>query len=753
MYHLFRIFASNRFNPQIMIRIFSVFSIGLILLASCAAPAPKKAEQPDRLTDFVDPFIGTGDHGHTYPGAAFPFGQIQLSPDNGTQGWDWCSGYHYSDSIVAGFSHLHLSGTGIGDLADISFLPVTSEVTFKEGEKNEAFVSRYAGKYNHKDEIAHAGYYSVVLKNSGIKAEFTVTERAGLHRYTFPEGGENNLLINLGFAINWDKPYQTSLKIVDSTLVTGVRLSHGWAVDQHVYFVVRFLTPFSKSEITTVGGEARTVGLLKFNKKLVLAKVGVSSVSIENALANLDGSLPGWDFEATQKAASDAWEKELSKIKIQSNDLAQKRIFYTSLYHTMVAPALFSDSNGEFKGIKGDVQKATGYNRYTVFSIWDTYRALHPLYTLTQQSRVNDMVKTMLDQYKQTGILPVWELEGNETFCMVGNHSIAVIAEALLKGIGDFDHELAFEAMKATSMHDRDGMGLYDKLGYMPADKISQSVAKSLEVAIDDWCVAAVARKLGKTADAAYFTKRSESYRQYYDKGTRFMRGKLSNGQWTTPFDPSASNHEGSDYTEGNGWQYLWLVPQNVPGLIELLGGKDAFADKLDSLFVVKEGVKGKNASPDISGLIGAYAHGNEPGHQTSFLFDFAGRAWRTQEINRQIQTTLYADKPSGLSGNEDCGQMSAWYVFSAMGFYPVNPSDLKYQFGSPIVQEARVEVGSGKFFTMKAPLASLTNKYIQEAKLNGQVLDRPYITHQEIMDGGTLEFTMGGAPNKQLFR
>ena len=735
-----------------MIKIISILSGVVLLLTAYTGTAPKVIKE-DRLTDFVDPFIGTGYHGHTYPGAAFPFGQIQLSPDNGTQGWDWCSGYHYSDSIVAGFSHLHLSGTGIGDLADISFLPVTSEVTFKDGEKNADFVTRYAGKYNHKQEVAKPGYYAVTLTNNRVKAEFTVTERVGLHRYSFPEGGENNLLINLGFAINWDKPYQTKLNIVDSLLVTGSRLSNGWAADQHVFFAVRFSKPISKSEIVNVGGEGRTVGYLKFKDKQILAKVGVSSVSIENAIANLDGSLPGWDFEATQKAASDAWEKELAKIKIQSSDSVQKTIFYTSLYHTMVAPALFSDANGEFKGVKGDVQKADGYNRYTVFSLWDTYRALHPLFTLTQQPRVNDMVKTMLDHYKQTGLLPVWELEGNETFCMVGNHSISVIAEAILKGIGNFDQQLAFEAMKKTSMNDRDGMGLYDKLGYMPADKIQQSVAKSLEVAIDDWCVAAVAQKLGKTEDAAYFTKRSESYRAYFDKETRFMRGKLSNGQWTTPFDPAFSKHEGSDYTEGNGWQYLWLVPQNVPGLIELLGGKEPFADKLENLFKVAEGVKGAEASPDISGLIGSYAHGNEPGHHTTFLFNYAGRAWRTQELNREIQTTMYTSKPDGLCGNEDCGQMSAWYVFSAMGFYPVNPSELKYQFGSPLVQEAKIEVAPGKYFTMKAPLATVANKYIQEVKLNGKVLDRTFITHQEIMDGGILEFTMGAVPNKNLFK
>ena len=675
----------------------------LLLINACNNPSSDNIDN-DRLTDLVDPFIGTSFHGHTYPGAAYPFGQIQLSPDNGTQGWDWCSGYHYSDSTLAGFSHLHLSGTGIGDLADISFLPVGRKVTFIEGEENESFVTRYADKYSHDQETAEPGYYAVTLKNSGIKAEFTVTERVGLHHYSFPLQGENNLLINLGFAINWDKPYKTSINVADSMLVTGSRLSNGWAADQHVYFAVRFSSPVTESEITNVGGEGRTVGYLKFSEKEIYAKVGISSVSIENAVANLDSSLPGWDFEATKKAASDAWEEELSKILIKSDDHDQKTIFYTALYHTMVAPALFSDTNGEFKGVKGDVQKADGYKRYTVFSLWDTYRALHPLYTLTQQPRVNDMVKSMIDNYTQSGILPVWELEGNETFCMVGNHSIPPIAEAVLKGIGDFDHQLAFEAMKATSMHDRDGMGLYDKLGYMPADKIQQSVAKSLEVAIDDWSVAAVAQKLGKTEDAAYFFKRADSFKEYFDPETGFMRGKLSDGKWTTPFDPVFSKHEGSDYTEGNAWQYIWLVPQNVDGLIALLGGKEPFAEKLEQLFNIDEGVKGDQASPDISGLIGAYAHGNEPGHHTTFLFNYAGRPWRTQELNRQIQTTMYTTQPDGICGNEDCGQMSAWYIFSALGFYPVNPADLKYQFGSPIVQEASVNIGNGKVLSLLKP-------------------------------------------------
>jgi predicted alpha-1,2-mannosidase len=735
-----------------MMKYFCFIASLILILTACKDFVPNKP-QSERLTDFVDPFIGTASHGHTYPGAAYPFGQIQLSPDNGTQGWDWCSGYNYSDSALAGFSHLHLSGTGIGDLADISFLPVTSEISFIKDEKNEDFVKRYAGKYSHDQESASAGYYAVTLKNNNIKAEFTVTERAGLHRYTFPATGEKSIIINLGFAINWDKPYKTSLNMVNDSLVTGTRLSAGWAADQHVYFAVRFSRPVIKSEITAVGGDERVAGYFKFFDQVVMAKVGISSVSIDNAIQNLDSSLPGWNFEGTRQAASDAWEKELGKIRIKSDDPQQKSIFYTSLYHTMVAPALFSDQNGQFKSLKGTPLEADGYNRYTVFSLWDTYRALHPLFTLTQQSRVNDMVKSMLDHYSQCGILPVWELEGNETFCMVGNHSISVIAEAILKNIGDFNKEQAFEAMKATSLYDRDGIGLYMKLGYMPADKVQQSVAKSLEVAVDDWAAGAVAKKLGKTGDAEYFFKRAGSYKEYFDRETGFMRGKLSNGQWTTPFDPVYSKHEGSDYTEGNAWQYLWIVPQDVDGLISLLGGKEPFAEKLEQLFSVSEGVKGEQASPDISGLIGAYAHGNEPGHHTTFLFNYCGRPWRTQELNRQIQTTMYKNTPDGLCGNEDCGQMSAWYIFSALGFYPVNPSDLRYQLGSPIVQEAEIEVARGKYFTVKAPLASKENKYIQEVTFNGKSLDRSYITHEEIMSGGILEFVMGSAPNKNLFK
>ncbi|MDR2887932.1 MAG: GH92 family glycosyl hydrolase [Bacteroidales bacterium] len=724
----------------------------IVLSAMLAISCSRKAEI-QKLTDFVDPFIGTGYHGHTFPGAAWPFGQVQLSPDNGTEGWDWCSGYHYSDSILAGFSHLHLSGTGIGDLADISFLPVTVPVVFNSGESNADFVKRYCGKYRHEDETATPGYYSVTLKNNGVKAELSVTERIGLHRYIFPKDGEKNIIINLGFAINWDKPYKTDIRLVDDYLITGSRLSNGWAEDQHVYFAVRFSEPLTNMSVGNAGGADRSVAVASFSAATVMVKVGISSVSVENALANLDSSMQNWDFEATRLAASDAWEKELSKIKITSSDNDQKKIFYTSLYHTMIAPALFSDMNGEFKGLGGDVQKAEGYKRYTVFSLWDTYRALHPLYTIVDRTRVNDMVKSMLDHYKQCGILPVWELEGNETFCMVGNHSISVIAEAIMKDIGDFDRNLAFEAMKATSLHDRDGMGLYDKLGFMPADKVSQSVAKSLEVAVDDWAVAAVAQKLGKTADAEYFFKRSESYREYFDKETGFMRGKLTSGKWTEPFDPVFSQHGGSDYTEGNAWQYIWIVPHNVDGLMSLFGGKEPFAKKLEQLFKVEQGVSGEHASPDISGLIGAYAHGNEPGHHTVFLFNFCGMPWRTQELNRQIQTTMYTSAPDGLCGNEDCGQMSAWYVFSALGFYPVNPSDMKYQIGSPIVQEARIEVSPGKYFTVLAPAASVVNKYIQEVKLNGETLKKSYIMHNDIMKGGTLEFTMGAEPNRSLFQ
>jgi len=717
----------------------------LLTLVSCNRPAGENRQENDRLTEWVNPFIGTGYHGHTFPGAAFPFGQVQVSPDNGTQGWDWCSGYHYSDSMIAGFSHLHLSGTGIGDLCDISFLPLTCEPESKKGESNMNFLKRYSVKFSHDNEHAEPGYYSVKLDNN-IFVELSVTERTAFHRYVFPEEGPKNLLINLGFAINWDKPYKTVLFLADSVTITGVRLSQGWAADQHVFFAAKLSQPVKSWSVSEIGGKARSAGLFRFEGRDLLVKTALSSVSIENAIANLNTAPAGWDFEAVKSAASDAWEKELTKIRIKTSDPDQKKIFYTALYHTMIAPSLFSDANGEFKGVNGDVQKADGYKRYTVFSLWDTYRALHPLFSIIQSDRVNDMVKSMLSHFRQTGLLPIWELEGNETYCMVGNHAITVIAEAIMKNIGDFDREEAFKAMKNSSLFDRDGMRFYDSIGFIPADKITQSVAKMLEMAIDDRAVAVVAEKLGKSDDAEYFFRRSLNYRNIFDHETGFFRGRKLTGEWTTPFDPLYSKHEGSDYTEGNAWQYLWLVPHDVEGLTGLLGGKDRFADKLDEMFSLSEGVKGEEASADITGLIGAYAHGNEPGHHTIFLFTLVDRPWRTQELNRLIQTTMYKNSPEGLIGNEDCGQMSAWYIFSAMGFYPVFPPDMKYYLGSPVVSEAVITVGPGKYFTVKAPKASRENKYVKQVRLNGKVLNRNWITQAELIDGGVLEFSMSSS-------
>ncbi|RKD90342.1 GH92 family glycosyl hydrolase [Mangrovibacterium diazotrophicum] len=733
----------------------NIIIAGLAIWAIACSPTKPNTDLEDtteRLTDFVDPFIGTGLNGHTFPGAAYPFGQIQLSPDNGTEGWDWSSGYHYSDSIVSGFSHLHLSGTGIGDLTDISFLPTTQKVSFRDREENADFIHRYADKYAHENESASPGYYAVKLENTGISAEFTVTERVGFHHYSFPKDSLKNLILNLGFAINWDETTKSNLNIVDSTLVTGMRFSTGWAADQHVYFAARFSQPITQSEIRNVPGNEEKVGVLSFSNPDLLVKVGLSSVSVENALKNLDQTLVDWDFDRVRKAASDAWENELQKIKIEATDNEVRKILYTALYHTMIQPALFSDLNGEFKGVDGSVKTAKGYKRYTIFSLWDTYRSLHPLFTLIEQPRVNDMIKSMLDHYEQTGILPVWELDGNETFCMVGNHSITVIAEAILKGIGDFDYVLAYQAMKESSMQDRDGMAEYDRLGFIPADKIKESVSKLMEIAVSDYSVAKVAEKLGKADDAEYFRKRAQNYKNIYDEQTGFFRGKMADGNWTTPFDPTYSDHQKTDYTEGNGWQYLWLVPQDVDGLIDLVGGKDTFAERLDQFFELKDGVKGINASLDISGLIGGYAHGNEPSHHISFLYNYVGKYWKTQELNRKIQTIFYSDQPGGLIGNEDCGQMSAWYILSVLGFYPVHSADLVYQLGSPLVQKAEVKLLSGKTLTILAPNASPENKYVQEVKLNGEKLNRSYITHAEIMDGAVLEFTMGEQPNLMLF-
>lgn len=712
-------------------------------------------------TQYVDPFIGTADHGHTYPGATVPFGMVQLSPDNGRSGWDWSSGYHYSDSIIVGFSHTHLSGTGIGDLCDIQFMPASfSNNTSDDEIINQKFIS----KFDHNNESAGPGYYSVLLKDFNIKSELTAALRSGFQKHTYNKNGKDFVQLDLGFSINWDTPTETFIKIINDHTICGYRFSTGWAKDQRVYFYTEFSKPIIKSfliadslyrkNIFEVKGKT-TRAIFQFDLKTnsaLLIKIGISSVSIDNAKLNLENDIKDWDFNQIKIDASQKWNKELSKIQVKSSNKNLLRTFYTALYHSMLAPVIFSDVNYEYKGADGKTHSAKDYTKYSIFSLWDTFRAEHPLFTIIQPQRVNDMINSMLSHYNEYGLLPVWELLGNETGTMIGYHAIPVIADAILKGFNGFDINLAYDAMRKSAMQDHLGLQDYKNLGYIPEDKEVESVSKTLEYAYDDWCIAQVAKHLGRDEDYKYFSIRAEYYRNLFDPSTNFMRAKTSEGKWKTPFNPKSSEHRSKEYTEGNAWQYSWFVPQDVQGLINLFGGEKDFSEKLDSLFNIDSRLDGSNPSSDISGMIGQYAQGNEPSQHIAYMFNFIGQPWKTQFYVNKILTTLYSDSTNGLCGNEDCGQMSAWYIFSALGFYPFNPSDQNYVIGSPLFDEGVINLENGKTFTIKAKNLSDKNIYIQSAKLNGKELTKSFITHNEILTGGTLEFIMGDKPNKNLW-
>ena len=724
-----------------------LYSSGLLLaglLAATGVSAQVKA------VDYVNPFIGTADHGHTYPGATVPFGMVQLSPDNGRAGWDWCSGYNYSDSVISGFSHLHLSGTGIGDLCDISVMP---SVGVAPG------TGRIRSLFSHERETAKPGYYAVLLKDFNIWAELTTTLHAGMHRYIFPAASDAMIRFDLGFAINWDKATEGYFEKVNDSTFVGYRYSTGWAKDQKVYFAVQLSRPVKDLVLYSDGAKVdgdRAKGTdvkacLVFNTQAaerVLMKVGLSFADIDGAKKSLT-EIPGWSFESVEKIASDAWEDELEKVAVSSTDTRLKQTFYTALYHSFEAPVTFTDRNYNYKGIEGHPVHATGA-RYTVSSIWDTFRAEDPLFTLTQPDRVPDIVNTYLDFYDQYGLLPVWDLEFNETNCMTGYHAVPIIADAILKGIKGFDVEKAYTAMKKSAMQDIRGTDVYRKYGYVPQDKVGSSVTITLEYAYDDWCIAQVAKHLNRTDDYNEFMKRAHSYVPLFDKNTGFFRAKNSDGSWVTPFDPYYSEHDPDKamYTEGNAWQHSWFVPQDPQGLINLFGGKDAYVRKLDSLFIVPSALKGDNTSPDISGMIGQYAQGNEPSHHIAYLYNYAGQPWKTAEKIRLITKTLYNNLPSGLCGNEDCGQMSAWYVFSALGFYPVNPVSGEYVLGSPLFDQSALYLPNNKSFVVRAINNSPDNKYIQSVRLNGKKYTRTYITHADILQGGVLEIVMGDKPS-----
>lgn len=712
--------------------------------------------EPMDLVKYVDPFIGTGGHGHTFIGASVPFGAIQPGPSNIYKGWDWCSGYHYSDTVMIGFSHLHLSGTGCSELGDILVMPFTGRIKTDKGTQENPEAG-YASRYRHDTETARPEYYTVVLDDYGVKAELTATERVAMHRYQFPSDQPGRIIVDLQEGTG-DKATETYLKQIDSTTFGGYRFSSGWARDQRVFFAVKVqggITEFGiydgGRKLDAASGKSTKIkGVLSFapSKEPRLMKVAISPVSIENAVANMEAEMPHWDFQDVVSRSRQKWNNELNKIQIDSDSDARKRIFYTAFYHTMIAPALFNDHNSDYRGTDKEVYPGAPFQNYSVFSLWDTYRAEHPLLTITQPERVNDMIQSMLAIFRQQKMLPIWHLMGSDTECMVGYHAVPVIVDAYFKGIDGFDAEQAFEAMKATAMLDRKGVSYLKKMGYIPCDKEGESIAMALEYAIDDACIAKMAKALGKTDDYDYFLKRSKAYRMYFDKETLFMRGRMEDGSWRTPFNPIFSKHRENDYCEGNAWQYTWLVPQDPEGLVALFGSEDAFVDKLDRLFTMQSDL-GEGASVDISGLVGQYAHGNEPSHHITYLYAFVGQPWKTAEKVRRIMTTLYSDRPDGLCGNEDCGQMSAWYVFSAMGFYPVHPANGVYVLGSPAVQRATIQTVGQKPFTMEAANNSERNIYIQSVRYNGVPYTKGYITHQMIVNGGSLILEMGPTPNK----
>lgn len=704
-----------------------------IFLTAAVALATIFSVSAQDYTQYVNPFIGTGGHGHVFLGANVPFGNIQAGPTQKKQGWDWCSGYHYSDSTVIGFGQMHLSGTGIGDLGDVSLLPMTNP-------------SQREVKFSHRAEYVRPGYYSVMLA-SGIRVELTATQRVAFHRYSFPaDATKGYIALNLAQGIGWDKMTSCKFKQESDKIITGFRMSEGWAKDQRVYFVAEFSEPVQLEE-----NERDTIGIFSVasTSQPLLVKVGISAVSVENARENLQQELPGWNFASVVAKANADWNRELSKIAIKTQDERAKRIFYTALYHTMIAPSVFSDVNGEYRGADGKTHKGD-FTDYTTFSLWDTYRAAFPLMTLIQPEMQRDLAETMLHIFKQQGKLPVWHLMGNETDCMVGNPGIPVLVDIALKGF-NVDKKAVFEAVKASAMRDERGMGLLKKYGYIPCDldPEKETVAKGLEYALADACIAKLAKQLGKTEDYKYFYKRSQSYRDFYfDKQTKFMRGVTSDHKFREPFDPFSTVHRQDDYTEGNAWQYVWLVPHDVHGLVAAFGGEKPFVSKLDSLFIVN-GDMGAEASPDITGLIGQYAHGNEPSHHILYMYNYVGQPWKGAEKIRYVLANLYHDDFDGLSGNEDVGQMSAWYILSSVGFYQVDPAGGRYVFGSPLFDEATLNVGNGKTFRVVAHNNSSENKYIQSAKLNGKPYTRSYIDFKDIVRGGTLEFVMGNKPSQ----
>ncbi len=744
------------------------------------------AQDKKELTDYVNPFIGTDDMGHTFPGAAVPFGMVQLSPETDTvmysngsgynkEVYRYCAGYQYSDSTIVGFSHTHFNGTGHSDLGDFLITPTTGKLQLNPGTRDKP-AGGYRSRFSHENEIASPGYYSVELADYNINVELTTAEHTGFHKYTFPKSDDAHIILDLTSNIyNYDgKNVWSSIRVENDTLVTGFRQTNGWARTRYLYFAMVLSKPIGSYGLTDdeilvykgfwrkfdqnnnfperAGHKIKVHFDFKTEKgETIEIKFAISAVSTRNALENLQTEIPGWDFEKIKTDAGEKWNKELSKIKINADE-DTKVNFYTSMYHSFLSPVIYSDVNGEYRGLDQNIYRSAGFTDYTIFSLWDTYRALHPLFTIIQQKRTNDIVNSMLAHYEQSvhKILPVWSHYSNENWCMIGYHAVSVIADAYLKGIRNYDTGEALKAVLASSNYEPyDGIGYYKEYGYVPEDLNPNSASKTLEYAYDDWTIYKFAEGMGRTEEAKKYLTRAGSYRNIFDKQTGFMRAKNSNGKFKTPFDELSTSNQG--YIEGNAWNYSLYVPQDVKGFINLIGGNQKLVTWLDSLFTMEISDESIAESEDITkvGMIGNYVHGNEPSHHVPYMYVYAGQPWKTQERIHQVMASMYKPEPHGLCGNDDCGQMSAWYIFSALGFYPVTPGSGEYVIGSPSVNEAVISLENGKTFRITSENLFEKNIYIKELILNGEKINRSYITHDEIMQGGELKFIMNDQPNK----
>jgi len=719
---------------------FFAILVSLLLFFSCDdnSKATITTKEKKRI-DYVNPFIGTGGHGHTFPGATLPFGMMQLSPDTRLDGWDGCSGYHYSDSEIYGFSHTHLSGTGVSDYGDILLMP-TNKVVFNNGANGK---EGYKSQFSHKKEIAKPGFYKVHLDDTNIDVELTVSKRTGIHKYQFPKNSKQIIILDLAHR---DEVLNSKVHIIDNQSIEGFRHSKAWATNQQLFYAIHFSKPFLKVTYLKQNSEGKSVkAAFEFDinsGNTIDVKIGISAVDVEGAKMNLKKEIGHKTFEEVKNEAQQIWENQLNKIVIEDENDNQKINFYTSLYHTMIAPNLYQDVDGRYRGIDLEIHKKTDFEYYTVFSLWDTYRAAHPLYTIIEQKRTNDFINTFLAKYDEGGIMPIWDLSANYTGCMIGYHAVPVIADAFLKGIKNYDVEKAFEAMKHSAMQDKLGLESYKKFGFIPVEKESESVSKTLEYAYDDWTIAQMAKTLEKENEYKIFIQRAQNYKNVFDPERQFMRGRFKN-TWFAPFDPYEVNF---NYTEANAWQYSFYVPQDISGFINLLGGKQALENQLDKLFTAKNETSGRDQA-DITGLIGQYAHGNEPSHHMAYLYNFVNKPFKTQEKVRQILTELYQNLPDGISGNEDCGQMSAWYIFSSLGFYPVTPGSNQYIIGSPLFAKATINLENGKSFMIQAKNSSSENKYIKSVQLNGKNYKFSYLNHRDIINGGKLVFEMTKQP------